>query len=93
MGSFFTAYMAVQHSQNYYELLPLVMYVAKYSTSVRYSYVLLVCRHFIAIIIFVYLQNQSTPLYQAAQNGHSNTVKLLIDENAEVDCICKVNNE
>ena len=37
MGSFFTAYMAVQHSQNYYELLPLVMYVAKYSTSVRYS--------------------------------------------------------
>ena len=83
-------YMAVQHSQSYYELLPLVIYVAKCSTSK--TYVLLVCGHFIAIIFFVCLQNQCTPLYQAAQNGHSNTVKLLIDENAEVDCICKVNS-
>ena len=38
----------------------------------------------------MYLQEQCTPLYQAAQNGHINVVKVLMDAKAEIDCICKV---
>ena len=39
---------------------------------------------------YIYIQEKGTPLYAAAQEGHAAVVKLLIDRNAEVDCICKV---
>ena len=38
------------------------------------------------------LKENCTPLYGAAQGGHIDVVKLLIDGNAEIDCVCKVHS-
>jgi len=39
---------------------------------------------------FMFVKENCTPLYFAARQGHSEVVKLLLQSNADVNCVCKV---
>ena len=51
---------------------------------------MVVIKCLVLAILYVYLQDQSTPLYVASANGFNDVVKSLLAANADVNCICKV---